>query len=145
MRLKDLFWLFRKMSLIVPFWATISKISALENTGFSYYFADSAVFWYFYHRYLTNGNLLTMPFPERTQEDLSVTLEDLVHCHQQKIQKRPIFDILMTLTLEKSMIIRQMTPFFHLLFESYPVVYFIFAFQDPQIWTWCASSLYFHF
>ena len=36
----------------------------------------------------------------------------IFHCHQQKIQKKSIFDILMTITLAVNMITRQMTPFF---------------------------------
>ena len=44
------------MLWIIGFWATISKISTYEDTEFHYFFADSAVFWYFYPRYLTYGN-----------------------------------------------------------------------------------------
>ena len=46
--------------------------------------------------------------------------------------KWAIFDILMTITLGVNMITRKMTPFFHLLFEVYSLVYFIFVFQDLQ-------------
>ena len=38
----------------------------------------------------------------------------------------------MTITPETNMITEQMAPFFYLLFEFYPLVYFIFAFQDLQ-------------
>ena len=40
---------FRKCSFRKPingFWATITKMSTLENTGFRYFFADSVVFFY---------------------------------------------------------------------------------------------------
>ena len=57
--LKNLIWLFQKILWIVGFWATISKISTHEDTELHYFFADSAVFWYFYPRYLTNGNSKT--------------------------------------------------------------------------------------
>ena len=42
------------------------------------------------------------------------------------------FDILMTITLEVNMINKQMTHFSHLLFELYPLVYFIFGFREHQ-------------
>ena len=54
--LEDLFWLLCKILLIIEFWATISKMSTLENTGFGKFFADSAVLWYSYPQYLPNGN-----------------------------------------------------------------------------------------
>ena len=44
LHLKDLIQLFQKMLWIGGFLATISKISTLEDTGFHYFFADSAVF-----------------------------------------------------------------------------------------------------
>ena len=44
--------------------------------------------------------------------------------------KWAIFDISMTITPGAN--IRQISPFFHLLFELYLFVYFIFAFQDLQ-------------
>ena len=50
--------------------------------------------------------------------------------HPQKYKKWAIFDILMTITLGVNMITRQMTLFFHLLLELYPLIYFIFAFQN---------------
>ena len=50
--------------------------------------------------------------------------------HQKEIWA--IFDILMTITLEVNVITTQMTPFFHLLFELYPLVYLISAFQYLQ-------------
>ena len=43
-----------------------------------------------------------------------------------KYKKWAIFDILMTLILGVNMITRQMTSFFHLLFELYPLVYILF-------------------
>ena len=50
--------------------------------------------------------------------------------HPQKYKKWAIFDILMTITLGVNMITRQMTLIFHLLLELYPLIYFIFAFQN---------------
>ena len=47
------------MLCIIGFWVNISKISTLEDTKFHYFIADSAVFWYFHPRYLTNGNSKT--------------------------------------------------------------------------------------
>ena len=47
------------MLWIVGFRATIGKISAFEDTEFHYFFVDSAVFLYFYPRYLTKGNSKT--------------------------------------------------------------------------------------
>ena len=38
-------------------------------------------------------------------------------CHQQKIHKSTIFNILITITLEVKITIRQANPFFYLLFE----------------------------
>ena len=49
----------QKMLWIVGFWATLCKISTLEDTKFDYFFADSAVLWYSYPRYLTHGNCKT--------------------------------------------------------------------------------------
>ena len=54
--LKGLIHLFQKVLWIIGFWATISKMSALENTGFRYFLTESAVFLYFYPQYLTRGN-----------------------------------------------------------------------------------------
>ena len=47
------------MLWIVGVWATIDKISILEDTEFHYFFADPAVVLYFYPQYLTNGNSKT--------------------------------------------------------------------------------------
>ena len=41
-------------------------------------------------------------------------------------------EILMTMTPGVNMITRQMTPFFHLIFKLYPLVYFIFCIKDLQ-------------
>ena len=49
-----------------------------------------------------------------------------------KYKKWAIFDIFMTITPRANMITRQMTPFFHLLFELYPLVFFISSFEDLQ-------------
>ena len=42
------------------------------------------------------------------------------------------FDILITITPGVNMITRKMTPFFHLLFKFYQLVYLIFVFQHPE-------------
>ena len=57
--LKDFIQLSQEMLWIVGFWGTISKTSNFEDTEFHYLFADSAIFLYFYPRYLTNGNSKT--------------------------------------------------------------------------------------
>ena len=56
------------MLWIVGFWATISKISTLEDT-------EHTVFWYSYPRWLTNGYSKTNSFPERTQKNLPDALK----------------------------------------------------------------------
>ena len=40
----------------VGYWATISKMSALENKGSDIFLLTQQFFLYFYPRYLTNGN-----------------------------------------------------------------------------------------
>ena len=57
--LKDFIRLSQKILWIVGFWATISKILTFEDTETYYFFEYSAVFWYFYTRYLINGNSKT--------------------------------------------------------------------------------------
>ena len=54
-------------------------------------------------------------------------------------KKCDVFDILMTIIPGENMITRQINPFFHLLFQFYSLVYFIFVFQDLQ--NFVASSL----
>ena len=44
------------MLWIIGFWATISKMWTLENTGFGYFLLIQQFFWYFYPEYLSNGN-----------------------------------------------------------------------------------------
>ena len=111
-------------------------MSTLKNTGFWYFFADSAVFLYFCRRYLTNDN--SKSYFGRTQEDISGALKCFIQtvtnfcCHQQKIQKRAIFDILMTITLEVNMITRQMTPCFIYYFGTLYVGIYHFRILRPS-------------
>ena len=93
MNLKDLIWLFQKMLWIVGFWATISKISALEDTGFHYFFADSEVF---NISTLDNSRTVTLKlihFLKELKKIIQVHLKVLPElwltfcCRQQKIQK----------------------------------------------------------
>ena len=43
------------MLCIIGIWATISKISTFENTGFVIFMLTQQL-WYFYPQYVTNGN-----------------------------------------------------------------------------------------
>ena len=64
-------------------------------------------------------------------------MTDFVLASVENVKMLAIFDILMTITPGANMITRQTTHFFHLLFELYQLVYFIFAFKDlqnPVLW-----------
>ena len=79
------------MLWIVGLWATISKISTLEDT-------EHTVFWYSYPRWLTNGYSKTNSFPERTQKDLPDALKcfaynvaNILLLSAKKLEKSVIF------------------------------------------------------
>ena len=68
------------MLWIIGFPATISKTSTLQNTRF---FADSAVFLYFYPHYLTNGNskaCYSYHFLKKLNKIVQVHLNILPNC-----------------------------------------------------------------
>ena len=136
--LKDLIWLFQKMLWIVGFWATISKISTLENTT-SLFFCQLSSFLIFLPSISHKQQLqdqLTIPFCESNEKDLSGTLKCFAYTvtnfllSSAKNTKNKAFIDILTLTV--NMIATNMTPFFNLLFKLYQLVNFVFAFKDFQ-------------
>ena len=108
------------MLWIIGFWATISKMSTLENARLWYFFAESVVFLYFYPQYLTNRNSKAYQ-PYHFLKELSKIFQVhlnilpklwLIFCCCRKQKKLAIFDILVTITLGVNMDTRPMSPFF---------------------------------
>ena len=122
------------MLWIVGFWATFSNISTLEDTKFCYFLILSR----FLLIFLPYIFLLTISFIERTQTDLSGALisfsvTNFLLSWARKYKKWTIFDIHFNDHDCRSKHDNYKNDlFFHRLFKLYPLVYFIFAFQDLQ-------------
>ena len=136
---KILFSSFQKMLWVFGFWAIISKTSTVDDTEFLYFIADLAVSLCFYPQYLLKGNYKgywPYYFLKEMKKIFEVRLNLflklwLIFCCQ-KIQNICILDILMIITLITTLITRQMTPFFYLLFEFFRWYISFYAFQDLQ-------------
>ena len=114
----------------------------LENAGFWYFLLTRRFFWYFYPRYLTNGNSKAYwpyHFLKKLNKIFQVKLNALPKLglisfyHQQKRQQWAIFNSLITMTPRVNMITRQMTPFSPSTLWALSIGIFSFAFQDLHI------------
>ena len=117
------------MLWIIGFWATISKMSTIKNTGFWNSFVD----WTFF--YISTERLSSKPinhtiFCKNSMKYFMWILPKLwqiFYCYQKKYKKLAIFDILKTITLDLNMTTRQMNPFFWYTFWALSVGIFNFC------------------
>ena len=128
------------MLCIIGFWATISKMSTPENTGFRIFFFWLGSFLYFDPQYLTSGNSKAYwpyHFLKKLNKIFHVHLIILPKpwlffcCHRQQIQKMSHFQHFNDQNSESEHDGSTNDSIF-LIFECYPFVYFISISQDLQ-------------
>ena len=118
---KTLFSSFKKFYASLGFQLPISIISSLKNTRFWIFCWLSS----FYDIYTLNISRTETPKPInhiifmkelnkifQRHSNVLPTLWLIFCCHQQKVQKMSLFDILVTITPGVNMITRQLIPFF---------------------------------